>query len=80
MNGLWEIGEAAAIDQLYHFFDETIRNYAGDRDRPDVEGTSKLSPHLRFGEISPRQAWYATLSLMDEHPDTQTGGENFSPN
>ena len=77
MNGLWEIGEAAAIDQLYHFFDETIRNYAGDRDRPDVEGTSKLSPHLRFGEISPRQAWYATLSLMDEHPNTRTGGEKF---
>ncbi len=77
MSGLWKIGEAAAIDQLYHFFDTTIRNYARDRDRPDVEGTSKLSPHLRFGEMSPRQAWHATLSLMDQDQSTQAGGEKF---
>ncbi|MBA8821623.1 deoxyribodipyrimidine photolyase [Ochrobactrum sp. P6BS-III] len=77
MSGLWQIGEAAAIDQLYHFFDATIRNYAGDRDRPDLEGTSKLSPHLRFGEMSPRQAWHATLSLMDQDQSTQAGGEKF---
>ncbi|MFK3668086.1 deoxyribodipyrimidine photo-lyase [Ochrobactrum soli] len=77
MSGLWKIGETAAIDQLYHFFDTTIRDYAGDRDRPDVEGTSKLSPHLRFGEISPRQAWHATLSLMDHDQSTHAGGEKF---
>jgi len=77
MRGLWNTGEAAATDLLYHFFDATIRNYAGDRDRPDLEGTSRLSPHLRFGEISPRQAWHATLSLMDQDQSTQAGGEKF---
>lgn len=77
MSGLWMIGEAAAIDQLYHFFDTTIRDYAGDRDRPDLDGTSKLSAHLRFGEISPRQVWHATVSLMDQDHSTVPGGQKF---
>ncbi|MCW5774335.1 MAG: FAD-binding domain-containing protein, partial [Rhodospirillaceae bacterium] len=33
--------------------------YATDRDRPDLPGTSRLSPHLHFGEIGPRQIWHA---------------------
>ena len=33
--------------------------YATERDRPDHAGTSRLSPHLHFGEISPRQVWHA---------------------
>ncbi|NKB96755.1 hypothetical protein HED48_22560 [Ochrobactrum intermedium] len=78
MSGLWMIGEAAAIDQLYHFFDTTIRDYAGDRDRPDLDGTSKLSAHLRFGEISPRQVWHATVSLMDQDHSTVPGGQKIS--
>ena len=36
-----------------------MAGYAVDRDRPAVDGTSRLSPHLHFGEISPRQAWHA---------------------
>jgi deoxyribodipyrimidine photo-lyase len=35
-----------------------MASYPDDRDRPDVEGTSALSPHLHFGEISPRQIWH----------------------
>ncbi|WP_114217180.1 deoxyribodipyrimidine photo-lyase [Ochrobactrum sp. 3-3] len=77
MSGLWKIGETAAIGQLYHFFDTTIRSYAGDRDRPDLDGTSKLSAHLRFGEISPRQVWHATVSLMDQDHSTVPGGQKF---
>lgn len=77
LNGLWKIGEAAAIDQLYYFLETTIHNYAGDRDRPDVEGTSKLSPHFRFGELSPREAWHATLSRMDQDHTARAGGEKF---
>ena len=33
--------------------------YAGQRDRPDIDATSRLSPHLRFGEVSPFQLWHA---------------------
>ncbi|UGA47558.1 DNA photolyase family protein [Bradyrhizobium quebecense] len=65
---IWTPGEAAAQARLKAFLDENIRGYAGDRDRPDRDGTSRLSPHLRFGEISPRQVWHAARFAAAEHP------------
>ena len=50
------------------FLGDGIAGYAGDRDRPDRDGTSRLSPHLRFGEISPRQVWHAARFAAAEHP------------
>ncbi|MGY3489769.1 deoxyribodipyrimidine photo-lyase [Bradyrhizobium sp. USDA 4011] len=64
----WTPGEAAAQARLKAFLDENIRGYSDDRDRPDRDGTSRLSPHLRFGEISPRQVWYAARFAAAEHP------------
>jgi deoxyribodipyrimidine photo-lyase len=55
----WQPGEATAKARLTGFLEGGIAGYAGDRDRPDRAGTSGLSPHLRFGEISPRQIWHA---------------------
>ncbi len=51
----WQPGEAGARDLLGRFLDHGIHNYGTDRNRPDLPNTSNLSPHLRFGEISPRQ-------------------------
>jgi len=51
----WQPGEMAAQARLKAFLEGSITCYSGDRDRPDRDGTSRLSPHLRFGEISPRQ-------------------------
>ena len=51
----WCPGEAGAHERLRDFLDGPILGYAGDRDRPDRLSTSRLSPHLAFGEISPRQ-------------------------
>src|SRR5262249_30089107 len=48
----WKPGEAAAQKRLKSFL-ENAADYASERDRPDRDGTSRLSPHLRFGEISP---------------------------
>lgn len=53
----WTPGEAGALDQLERFLDEGIAEYAEGRDRPDHAGTSRLSPHLHFGEIAPRRIW-----------------------
>lgn len=54
-------GEAGAMTRLETFLDGPVEDYAEQRDRPDDEnGTSHLSPHLAFGEISPRQIWNAT--------------------
>jgi deoxyribodipyrimidine photo-lyase len=59
MRATWQPGEAGAHKQLAMFLTGTVDNYSGDRDRPDVVGTSRLSPHLHFGEIGPRQIWRA---------------------
>lgn len=51
----WTPGERGAHDLLADFLDTGIAGYEADRDRVDRDVTSRLSPHLRFGELSPQQ-------------------------
>ena len=53
----WRPGEEGAHARLEDFRGEASR-YQATRDLPAVEGTSRLSPHLHFGEISPVQIWH----------------------
>lgn len=53
----WKPGERGAQNALQDLVDETVDEYGTQRDRPDRRGTSRLSPHLHFGELSPRQVW-----------------------
>lgn len=55
----WTPGEAGARARLERFISDGLPGYAEGRDHPDRDSTSKLSPHLRFGEIGPRQIWHA---------------------
>jgi deoxyribodipyrimidine photo-lyase len=64
----WRTGEKAAQTRLKDFLGLGVEGYARDRDRPDRCGTSSLSPHLRFGEISPRQIWHAARFAAAERP------------
>ncbi len=58
MRKAWTPGEAGAHEALDDFLDAAVAKYPGDRDRPDRPATSRLSPHLHFGEIGPMQiAW-----------------------
>jgi deoxyribodipyrimidine photo-lyase len=57
----WSPGEAGACANLVRFLDEAVAGYARERDRPDHDGTSRLSPHLHFGEVSARAVWHAVL-------------------
>jgi deoxyribodipyrimidine photo-lyase len=59
MRAAWQPGETGASAQLERFLIVAFANYTIDRNRPDLTGTSRLSPHLHFGEISPRQIWHA---------------------
>ncbi len=61
----WQPGEAGAKSQLRRF-QEVIQDYPAGRNRPGVAGTSRLSPHLHFGEISPGEVWRAVLDGMDD--------------
>ena len=54
---LWTPGEAGAHVALDAFIANAVADYAENRNRPDLEGTSRLSPHLAFGEISPLTVW-----------------------
>jgi deoxyribodipyrimidine photo-lyase len=79
----WTPGETGAQDRLDHFLNSTIGWYRADRDRPDRPHTSKLSPHLHFGEIGPRQVWRATQALAGHTSDaekflTELGWREFS--
>ena len=53
----WEPGETAARERLAHFADEIAASYERERDRPDRDGTSRLSPHLAWGEVSVHAIW-----------------------
>jgi deoxyribodipyrimidine photo-lyase len=53
----WRPGEAAAREALGDFADE-VSAYEARRDLPSERGTSQLSPHLHFGEISPASVWH----------------------
>ncbi|MCW5751919.1 MAG: deoxyribodipyrimidine photo-lyase [Alphaproteobacteria bacterium] len=55
----WSPGERAARARLACFLEDGLAGYAELRDRPDLPGSSRLSPHLHFGEIGPRQVWHA---------------------
>jgi deoxyribodipyrimidine photo-lyase len=53
----WSPGEAGAQQQLARFLSDGVEAYGDWRDRPDVIGTSRLSPHLAWGEISIHELW-----------------------
>ncbi|MEE2691751.1 MAG: deoxyribodipyrimidine photo-lyase [Pseudomonadota bacterium] len=74
---VWRPGEAGAHEALKAFLDETAEYYARDRDRPDREATSRLSPHLAFGEISPLQVWRATHARIEAGELDREVGEKF---
>ena len=57
---VWTPGEVGAREALEVFIDGALNGYRTDRDRPDRTGTSRLSPHLHFGEIAP---WRITAEL-----------------
>ncbi len=60
MSEMWTPGETGAQDRLAAFVDKA-QFYDEKRNLPSVEGSSFLSPHLHFGEISPAACWHATM-------------------
>jgi deoxyribodipyrimidine photo-lyase len=57
MRDMWSPGETGAHERLEDFLPRANR-YDEDRNFPSVKGTSFLSPHLHFGEITPGQCWH----------------------
>lgn len=70
-------GEAAARERVAGFLAGPVTRYAVDRDRPAVDGTSCLSPHLHWGEIGPRQIWHAARHAAEAQPERAPGVDAF---
>jgi deoxyribodipyrimidine photo-lyase len=66
-------GEAAAKRRLDRFLEAAAGRYHEDRDRPDRDGTSRLSPYLRFGVISVRQCFERAEEAAHVEPALQQG-------
>ena len=79
MRAAWPPGEAGARQSLQQFLTRGFADYTDQRNRPDLIGTSRLSPHLHFGEISPRQIWHALKSFAAKpgRPPAQWHGSQF---
>jgi len=77
LRAAWTPGERGAQARLDRFLDEGLAAYGTDRNRPDRPGTSRLSPHLHWGEVSPRQVWHAVRRRIAAHPGLEKAGAAF---
>ena len=70
----WAPGEAGAAANLARFLKQAVSTYREGRNNPGQPGTSRLSPHLHFGEIGPHQVWHAVQAafLGQPHDDART--------
>ncbi len=66
----WTPGEKGAMAQLHTFLDNHLARYPKLRDRPDLSGTSRLSPHLHFGEIAASTIWHQVRFRCDMEEDS----------
>lgn len=65
-----EAGEQAALTRWREFLQEDLSSYGDQRDRPDLDTTSRLSVHLKYGEIHPR----TILAELADHPGSDSEG------
>ncbi|MGH7788290.1 MAG: cryptochrome/photolyase family protein, partial [Candidatus Binatia bacterium] len=70
-------GERTARQRLDWFLANAACHYLRDRDVPGVDGTSRLSPHLRFGTLSPRQCIGAGLALAAADRRAAAGAQKW---
>ncbi len=70
-------GEPGARKALRRFLRQGLVDYEVGRDRPDRDVTSYLSPHLRFGEISPQRILLETAKAVAENPALLPAAEKF---
>jgi deoxyribodipyrimidine photo-lyase len=74
---LWQPGSAGARNAMANFFSDKVGDYSEGRDRPAKQSTSRLSPHLHYGELSPRQVWHAAQSYRAANPGLEGEVDKF---
>lgn len=76
-NKIWTPGEEGAARRLQVFVAKGLGRYGALRDRPDLPHVSRLSPHLHWGEISPRQVWAAIEGAVEAGDASRKDAEKF---
>ncbi len=77
IGSVWSPGEKGARERLNSFLNDAVNHYADGRDRPDQEFTSRLSPHLALGEISPLTIWRETQARINAGDVSPRAAEKF---
>ncbi len=77
LRAAWRPGEPQAQGRVAAVANTVVSDYLGDRERPGRAGTSRLSPHLHFGEVTPRQCWHAVQAGIAADPAAAPGGQAF---
>jgi len=73
----WRGGRRAALKQLELFVAKMLEGYGRERNRPEIDGTSKLSPYLHFGHISPLTVALEVQAAVKRHPRLKSAADEF---
>lgn len=73
----WAPGEQSAQGRLGAFLKNGVADYKEMRNRPDVDGTSRFSPYMHHGELSPRTIYHAVENYVADHPKARKGADVF---
>ena len=71
---LWPVGEKEALKRLDNYLDNKILNYAKDRNEPIIDGTSRISPYLASGVLSPKRCILEALKKNNFELDSGEKG------
>ena len=73
----WQPGSQGAAKKLQSFLQNGIENYSEGRNHPALDCTTRLSPHLHYGEISPRQLWHSARQTAATRPQLDSQVAKF---
>ncbi len=73
----WVGGHHAAVKRLKHFTNKLMKDYERDRNRPEVDGTSAMSPYLHFGHIGPVSIALAVDAAVKKDPALQSARDGY---
>jgi deoxyribodipyrimidine photo-lyase len=73
----WTGGHRAAMKRLHTFCGEMLETYDRDRNHPETDGTSKMSPYLHFGHVGPQTIALAVDAAVKKQPKLQAARDSY---
>jgi deoxyribodipyrimidine photo-lyase len=73
----WTGGHKAAVKRLHIFCNDMLEHYDKDRSRPEVDGSSKMSPYLHYGHIGPQTIALAVEAAAEKNPQLKAARDSY---